>query len=44
MGMPTYEELMLPLLKILSDKKVYTNKECIDLLAKKLSLTKAELN
>ncbi|WP_426348823.1 restriction endonuclease [Alloiococcus sp. CFN-8] len=43
MGIPTYEQLMLPLLKILSDRKIYTNKECIDLLAIKMNLTEAEL-
>lgn len=43
MAIPTYEQLMLPLLRILSDKKVYKNKECIDLLAKKMGITGDEL-
>ncbi|MDD6795648.1 MAG: restriction endonuclease [Clostridiaceae bacterium] len=43
MSIPTYEQIMLPLLKVLSDRKIYTNKECIDLLAKKMKITESEL-
>lgn len=42
MGIPTYEELMLPLLKLLSDKNIYTNKECNEILAKQFNLTEEE--
>lgn len=34
---------MFPLLKILSNRKVYTNKECIDLLAEKMNIKENEL-
>ena len=42
MTIPTYEELMLPLLKLLSDKNTYTNKQCNEILAKQCNLTEAE--
>ncbi|MGL5751297.1 MAG: restriction endonuclease [Paraclostridium sp.] len=42
MGIPTYEELMLPLLKLLSDKNTYTNKQCNEILAKQCNLTEEE--
>ena len=42
MGIPTYEELMLPLLKLLSDRNTYTNKECNEILAKQCNLTEEE--
>lgn len=42
MGIPTYEELMLPLLKLLSNKQTYTNKECNELLIKQFNLTEEE--
>lgn len=42
MGIPTYEELMLPLLKLLSDKNTYTNKQCNEILAKRCNLTEEE--
>lgn len=29
MAIPTYERIMLPLLEVLKDDKVYTNNECI---------------
>ncbi|MDU1349275.1 restriction endonuclease [uncultured Clostridium sp.] len=43
MAIPTYEQLMLPLLEILRNKNIYTNKECIDILAEKLNITEKEL-
>ncbi|WP_434306141.1 restriction endonuclease [Clostridium botulinum] len=43
MAIPTYEQLMLPLLEMLRDESLYTNKECIDRLAKKLNITEEEL-
>lgn len=42
MAIPTYERIMLPLLEILEDNKIYTNNECIDILAKKLNVTDEE--
>lgn len=42
MAIPTYEELMLPLLKLLSDKNTYTNKQCNEILAKQCNLTEQE--
>lgn len=43
MAIPTYEQIMLPLLEILSDQDIYTNKKCINILAKKLNVTEQEL-
>lgn len=43
MAIPTYEQVMLPLLEILRDENLYTNKECIDILAEKLNITEEEL-
>lgn len=43
MAIPTYEQIMLPLLDLLGDKNTYTNKECIDILAEKLNITGEEL-
>lgn len=43
MSIPTYEQIMLPLLDILKNKNIYTNKECIDILAEKLNVTEQEL-
>ncbi len=42
MAIPTYEELMLPLLKLLSDKNTYTNKQCNEILAKQCNITEEE--
>ena len=42
MAIPTYEELMLPLLKLLSDKNTYTNKQCNEILSKQCNLTEEE--
>ncbi len=44
MAIPTYERIMLPLLEVLKDNKIYTNNECIDVLAKKLNITEEEKN
>lgn len=44
MAIPTYERIMLPLLEVLKDNKVYTNNECIDILARKLNITEEEKN
>lgn len=43
MSIPTYEQVMLPLLKLLVDGKLYTNKQSINILAKKLNITEEEL-
>lgn len=43
MAIPTYEELMLPLLEMLENKNIYTNKECVNILAEKLKITEEEL-
>ncbi|WP_291569125.1 winged helix-turn-helix domain-containing protein, partial [Clostridium sp. UBA2485] len=43
MAIPTYEQVMLPLLKCLEDGRTYNNKECIDILAEKLNITEQEL-
>lgn len=43
MAIPTYEQLMLPLLEVLRNESIYTNKECIDILAEKLNITEKEL-
>ena len=42
MAIPTYEELMLPLLKLLSDKNTYKNKQCNEILSKQFNLTEEE--
>lgn len=42
MAIPTYEELMLPLLRLLEDKNTYTNKQCSEILAKQCNLTEEE--
>lgn len=44
MSIPTYEEVMLPLLEIIYDGKIYTNKECEKKLSKTFKLTEEELN
>lgn len=43
MAIPTYEQVMLPLLKCIEDRRTYNNRECIDILAKKLNITEQEL-
>lgn len=43
MAIPTYEQLMLPLLEILRTEIIYTNNECIDILSRKLNITEEEL-
>lgn len=44
MTIPTYEEIMLPLLKLISDGKIYDNKYCEKKLAKEFNLTEDEVN
>lgn len=43
MAIPTYEQIMLPLLRCLEDGKIYSNKECVSILAHKLNVTEQEL-
>ncbi|APT75139.1 restriction endonuclease [Marinitoga sp. 1137] len=42
MAIPTYDKLMLPLLKLLSDRNVYDLKTCEEILAEKLGITDEE--
>jgi restriction system protein len=42
MAIPEYHKLMFPLLKLVSDGKVYSIRECIDILSKELVLTPEE--
>lgn len=44
MAIPKYDELYLPLLKVLSDQNTHTNKEIINSLAEQLHLSPAELS
>ena len=44
MSIPTYEEVMLPLLEVIYDGKIYTNKECEQKLSERFELTEEELN
>lgn len=44
MAIPTYEEVMLPLLQVIYDGNIYTNKECEEKLSKIFKLTEVELN
>lgn len=44
MAIPTYEEVMLPLLEVIYDGKIYTNKECEQKLGNIFKLTEEELN
>lgn len=44
MSIPTYEEVMLPLLEVIYDGSIYTNKECEKKLSKVFKLTDEELN
>lgn len=44
MAIPTYEEVMLPPLKLISDGNVYNNKYCEEELAKEFNLTEEEVN
>ena len=43
MAIPRYDELMIPVLEVLSDKKEHRITEIVDILAKKLKLTNEEL-
>lgn len=44
MHIPTYEEIMFPLLRLIADGKLYNNKYCEEKLAKEFGLTDEELN
>ncbi|WP_346879070.1 restriction endonuclease [Clostridium sp. UBA7791] len=44
MAIPTYERIMLPLLEMLRSNEIYTNNECIEILARKLNITEEEMN
>lgn len=43
MAIPTYEQIMLPLLELLKDENTYNNKECVKKLSEKLNLTEEEV-
>ncbi len=43
MAIPKYDELMMPVLEVLSDRKEHRITEIVDILGKKLKLTKEEL-
>jgi len=44
MAIPTYERIMLPLLEVLRSNEIYTNNECIEILARRLDITEEEMN
>ena len=44
MAIPTYEECMLPLLKLISDGCLYNNKQCEEKLAKEFNLSDEEIS
>lgn len=44
MVIPTFEEVMLPLLKVIYDGNIYTNKECEQKLSEEFNLTESEIN
>ncbi|ELC8342306.1 restriction endonuclease [Clostridium perfringens] len=43
MAIPTYEQIMLPMLDLLKDENTYNNKECVEKLSEKLNLTEEEV-
>lgn len=43
MAIPTYEQIMLPMLELLKDENTYNNKECVEKLSEKLNLTEEEV-
>ncbi|HAT4093827.1 TPA: restriction endonuclease [Clostridium perfringens] len=43
MAIPTYEQIMLPLLELLKDENTYNNKECVERLSENLNLTEEEV-
>ncbi|MGU8535624.1 restriction endonuclease [Clostridium perfringens] len=43
MAIPTYEQIMLPMLELLKDENTYNNKECVEKLSEKLNLTAEEV-
>ncbi|MDH2475907.1 hypothetical protein G6Y98_02170 [Clostridium perfringens] len=36
MEIPTYEQIMLPMLELLKDENTYNNKECVETLSEKI--------
>lgn len=44
MAIPTYDQVMLPLLKFIKNGNVYNNKQCIEGLSKYFNLTEDEMN
>ncbi len=44
MAIPKYDELMLPVLKVLSDEKEHRITEIVDILGKQYKLTEDELS
>lgn len=44
MAIPTYEQIMLPLLELLKDENTYNNKECVEKLSEILNLTEEEVS
>lgn len=43
MAIPTYEQIMLPMLELLKDENTYNNKECVEKLSERLNLTAEEV-
>ncbi|XZI79735.1 restriction endonuclease [Clostridium perfringens] len=43
MAIPTYEQIMLPMLELLKDENTYNNKECVEKLSERLNLTEEEV-
>ena len=44
MALPGYQEFMFPILKLLSDNKVYNRREIVDGMVKYFNLTEAQLD
>ena len=42
MAIPTYDKIMLPLLKVIKDGAIYKNQECIDVLAIEFNLSEED--
>lgn len=42
MAIPTYDKVLLPLLKFISDGKIYKNAQCVEALADQFNLTEEE--
>jgi restriction endonuclease Mrr len=41
MGIPTFQEVMLPILKLMADGQTHSVKECVEHLEQEFSLTSA---